>query len=932
MEILSDPPAATASDIAKPFSRRMDGDPNTVLARSTQVRALLEQSHRAGAHDPASPPLMRLWLLADQADLKDAALERTGDLRQTMAANYVAFSEYAKALDTIDPNLSRDIRPLVDLIQVADFISRNIHRTAENIGDIVRASAPALKALLLDKTRMRELDEPLAARLSWIDPIHLKKFGAVVAGALGRADAEARHLDADAAHARRLRERPETDPYHPTRLAREARKLADFIGANYNLFHWKVASNAEQAEPALLAILSDATRVRMLDPLVKTCLDGIPSFLVSETQAVIANALERIDAPERTGVAVVDRAAAGLAEKSFDPWRDVGAVIDFVALNRRHAPHVIFQNLAFASDELRGIFRDRAHIESIERHIDRKMPKVDALAVANLHEVVAVALDRGDALERSTAADAARQAHARCLETETPRAPATTVARPPVSDEVDQPSRDDDNRTGTHFRLRTLTTQGKDEDIDHASLHAALRGFLMASYATRPRVLADEQVVASYSSDAGTIPWFRDEQVEAAYLNAFASPEHQLAIRQAHRIGAFLLPNLPKSDEAIIDAHGKATPELKSLLSDPARVAELGGLIAKRSGIDPVDLKRVQTLLAQQAGAAPSAPPSQPAEIAPPLPAGSDIEQAPPEDPAEIPPALPGRPSGNGFRPAHPLPKTRPAPASVADILERVTHKTRNDGSVEYSLDGRPAFIDHGDQILMVGNADHDEQAIVAALLVAKEKYAGAFELTGDIEFKKRAIEIMIKYKIDAMLKSPEQEAMRRDIVKAEPAQPAQLASARAPATPVDLKRLLRPANAATGPSAPKLPSAPLGPPEPSAALAEPVNRLAGVVLRFGAAHYDHNPRQKMSYFVELENADGRTRTTWGVDLERVASERNLSVGDTVVLRNLGRRPVKVKQDIFDTEGKIVGSESVVSHRNTWEIDFIQARRARRSA
>ena len=517
-----------------------------------------------------------------------------------------------------------------------------------------------------------------------------------------------------------------------------------------------------------------------------------------------------------------------------------------------------------------------------------------------------------------------------------PQASGITAANARDADAPTQPSQDDQNRPAAHFYLRTLTERGNDEDADYSSLHAALRAFLMAPYARRPRVLANDQLMASYESDAGTIPWFKDDNIEAAYLNAFASPEHQLAVRQVHQITKLLLPNLSKSNEAVMAAYDKAAPELKSLLVNPVRMDELAGLLSKQSSIDPVDLKRVQALLAQHV--APNlSPASSPAasmntELAPSTPSAAPLEPAP----LAAPSASPVRPVGNGFRPAGPLPKERLAPASVAGILERITHKTKNDGSVEYSLDGKPVFIDHGDQILMVGAADHDEQAIVAALLVAKEKYGGAFELTGDIEFQKRTIGIMIKYKIDAMLKSPEQDAMRRDLLKAAQDAPAHSPSAASPAspvTPIDLKRLIPPVTPADAAPVPTMPLASLDQGNPVAspiatatnvALAEPINRLAGTVLRFGVDHYEHKPRQKMSYFVELENADGQTRTTWGVDLERVALEQHLAIGDTVVLQNLGRTPVEVKQNIFDKDGNVIGNETIVSHRNAWEIDFVK--------
>jgi hypothetical protein len=792
---------------------------------------------------------MHSWLMADLADLKKSTPAQAGELKNSFAGNYFAFPEYAEVLDDINPGLSQEIRPLVDLIQVSDFIAKNMHRDPASVASIAQNASPALKMLLSDTDKMREMDEALAARLTWIDDVYLRKLGAVIASALGRADAAARHQAADAAHAWRLRTRPETDPYHPQRLELEAREVADFIAANHNLAHWKITANIAQMEPALYAILSDANRMRMLDPLVNARLDGLAAIQIAETQAVIANTLERIDAPERNNIASSARAAAGLDDREFDPWPGVDAVVNFVAANHRLAPHAIFEKLALAPEELKGILADRAHLESIETYINQQMPESAALTVASFHEVVALALDRSDARERATAAAAVRYLDA-------------------MQSKIDETKID-----------QVLVFPSKKAQV----------------------------------TESARIAQRQNEQVNAAVQESIASPEHQLIQRQARQISSFVLSNARKSNEAITDALNRASPDLRMLLSNQVRMNELAPLLGKRSGIEPVDLRKIQALLAQNVKA-PS--PSQPG--------GHGTPASNPADVGEAQPAPPPRKVANGFRPAGPTPPESPAPASVAGILERITYKTKGDGTVLYSLDGKPAFVDHGDQILMAGDADHDEHAIVAALLVAKEKYGGAFELTGDIEFKRRTIEIMIKYKIDAMLKSPEQDAMRRDILKAKQAEPAQSASPEKTVKPVDLRRLAPPGDAIPGP--PDTGAAPPSPPDtqdPTDSYAEPVNRLAGKVLRHGLAPYEHKPRQKMSYFVELENADGRTRTTWGVDLQRVAQKQNLNVGDTVVLQNLGRTPVEVKRDILDEHGKVIGSEMAVSHRNEWEIEVV---------
>ncbi len=103
---------------------------------------------------------------------------------------------------------------------------------------------------------------------------------------------------------------------------------------------------------------------------------------------------------------------------------------------------------------------------------------------------------------------------------------------------------------------------------------------------------------------------------------------------------------------------------------------------------------------------------------------------------------------------------------AISKVLENVTYKSQNDGSVLYMVSERPAFIDHGQQIVMANKANEDEEAILAAVLLAKEKFGGAFELTGSEAFQRRAIEVMLKHKVDVTLKNPQQDALRRELAK----------------------------------------------------------------------------------------------------------------------------------------------------------------------
>lgn len=81
-----------------------------------------------------------------------------------------------------------------------------------------------------------------------------------------------------------------------------------------------------------------------------------------------------------------------------------------------------------------------------------------------------------------------------------------------------------------------------------------------------------------------------------------------------------------------------------------------------------------------------------------------------------------------------------------------------------------------------------------------------------------------------------------------------------------------------------------------------------GEIVDLGQAPYQHQPGNRVSYFITLQQRD-QEHTLWGVDLARVVDEHALTSGDCVTLTCLGRQPVKVK----DRNGWF---KQV--HRNTW--------------
>ena len=269
--------------------------------------------------------------------------------------------------------------------------------------------------------------------------------------------------------------------------------------------------------------------------------------------------------------------------------------------------------------------------------------------------------------------------------------------------------------------------------------------------------------------------------------------------------------------------------------------------------------------------------------------------------------------SAPGAEPA----KTDPS-VILSELLKDITYRERADGSVLYLLKEQPIFVDHGQQILMEAKAQDDELAILAALHMAKQKFGGSIELTGSDEFKRRALEVMIKHDVQVELKNPAQEALRREMMGLPPVGDSAPGQDNAPAPD--------PAATQNQPSQPR-PSASANPNSaadatiPVATAAEPVNHYKGELLEFGSAPYQFDMSNSRSFYVTLKNSDGESRTTWGVDLERVIEELGVGRGDQVELTNLGRKDVTIEVPVRDKAGQVLRYEERKTHRNEWGIE-----------
>ncbi|MCE7575561.1 LPD7 domain-containing protein [Aliivibrio fischeri] len=97
-------------------------------------------------------------------------------------------------------------------------------------------------------------------------------------------------------------------------------------------------------------------------------------------------------------------------------------------------------------------------------------------------------------------------------------------------------------------------------------------------------------------------------------------------------------------------------------------------------------------------------------------------------------------------------------------------------------------------------------------------------------------------------------------------------------------------------------------------------NHINGTIEAHGSDHYEFNKENKKSYYVKLKLPNNQIKTVWGVGLETAIKESNVSIGQAISLKNIGKKNVTVPSDIKDENGKILKTVDVDTHRNHWEI------------
>jgi hypothetical protein len=97
-------------------------------------------------------------------------------------------------------------------------------------------------------------------------------------------------------------------------------------------------------------------------------------------------------------------------------------------------------------------------------------------------------------------------------------------------------------------------------------------------------------------------------------------------------------------------------------------------------------------------------------------------------------------------------------------ILKSMTHDIESNGCVLYKQNGREILRDEGRHLAVLD--ENSDEAILAGLLIAREKFNGHLYLTGSPEFQRRAISLAVANGVQVKFIDPQQEELRLQIVR----------------------------------------------------------------------------------------------------------------------------------------------------------------------
>lgn len=255
-------------------------------------------------------------------------------------------------------------------------------------------------------------------------------------------------------------------------------------------------------------------------------------------------------------------------------------------------------------------------------------------------------------------------------------------------------------------------------------------------------------------------------------------------------------------------------------------------------------------------------------------------------------------------------------------VPEEVKRRFVRVGNKYHFPDGAQAFTDHGNRLT---SASENTEVIKSLISIAQARGWSDITITGTERFRKEAWFAGRLAGLDVRGYAPtefEQERLVRALARAQEPPSSREVTASPSKSSGDAK---------SGGNQRAEPRASEGRNDLQTEPRERHRTLqVGRLVDHGAAPYQHDPHNAMSYFVKLET-DAGERVIWGVDLHRALKESltRPQIGDEIGLRTIRRETVKVWEPQHDAEGRMIGEKKLEKHRNAWVVekrDFFRER------
>lgn len=293
-------------------------------------------------------------------------------------------------------------------------------------------------------------------------------------------------------------------------------------------------------------------------------------------------------------------------------------------------------------------------------------------------------------------------------------------------------------------------------------------------------------------------------------------------------------------------------------------------------------------------------------------------------DAHEPPPGARARPAGVSVESERPssTPGAKPpsgAPAAFTALPDGILDRYYRIGSKYYLDNGEHAFTHHADRL----TTPSENTEIVRDLVeIARHNGMHDITVTGTERFRREAWKAATRLGLEVRGYEPtlhDEKQLVRAMAREDSSRLGAKDAGRGAAPESDGPSA---AAAATAASA----GAPGG---PDAVRAAGTRRAAGQgrtytgeLIDHGPEHYQRNPKEDMSYFVQVGTQNGAI-DLWGLDLKRALAEAKSrpKVGDPIVVRQTGKRDVTVRSREFDAAGEFLGERAKDTYRNRWSIE-----------